>query len=265
PSPRCANRTPEPTADGEREPAATDESSLHGATEPRIAAELELLENSFQVCDPATMPVTREKAVASDFAEGSPAQCNMAKGELDEDWGLFEVEGVLDWDIYADLPPLLPSLSELTETAMPKLSPEWVPLPELSPEEAYKLPHSHPLLPPSSLSFGPLNPPRHPVSLAVRLRLRPLAPFLLHGTSLCRLHRGSSSWLWPGSHKSLLPLSPPWTLFFVLLPDVRPFPEPPSKFPSLTSSVVVYGARTRLPGGGRYVRTMDLLCHVLSL
>ncbi|KAL0181818.1 hypothetical protein M9458_024224, partial [Cirrhinus mrigala] len=78
-SPHCAERMPEPTADGEPEPAATDEPSPHGATEPRIAAELELLVTSVQVFEPATMPTTREKAVASDVAEGSSAHCNMAE------------------------------------------------------------------------------------------------------------------------------------------------------------------------------------------
>ncbi|KAL0160214.1 hypothetical protein M9458_043939, partial [Cirrhinus mrigala] len=67
----------------------------------------------------------------------------------------------------------------------------------------------------------------------------------------------SSPWLLPQS-------SPPRALFVVLLPDVRPPPEPPPMFPSMPSSVVVYGARTHLLGRGRYVRAMDLFRLVLS-
>ncbi len=56
PSPRHAERMPEPTADGEPEPAATDELSPHGATEPQIATEPELLVTSVQVRELATTP-----------------------------------------------------------------------------------------------------------------------------------------------------------------------------------------------------------------
>ncbi|KAI2661197.1 Highly reducing polyketide synthase 19 [Labeo rohita] len=41
----------------------------------------------------------------------------------------------------------------------------------------------------------------------------------------------------------LLPLPPPWTLFAVLLLS-------PPEFPLMPPSVVIYGARTCLPGGG---------------
>ncbi|KAI2657363.1 Spectrin beta chain, non-erythrocytic 5 [Labeo rohita] len=43
PSPCCTERMPELTADGEPEPTMTDEPSPHGATEPQIATEPELL------------------------------------------------------------------------------------------------------------------------------------------------------------------------------------------------------------------------------
>ncbi len=49
PSPRCAERMPGPTADGEPEPAATDEPSPHRATVLRIAAEPEM--TSVKVCE----------------------------------------------------------------------------------------------------------------------------------------------------------------------------------------------------------------------
>ncbi|KAI2660085.1 RNA-binding protein Hfq [Labeo rohita] len=75
---------PEPTADKEPESTATDEPPPHRATEPWIAAEPELLVMSVQVCEPATMPTTREKAVASDIVEGISAHCNVAE-ELSPD------------------------------------------------------------------------------------------------------------------------------------------------------------------------------------
>uniref|UniRef100_A0A671SHL3 Potassium voltage-gated channel subfamily KQT member 5-like n=1 Tax=Sinocyclocheilus anshuiensis TaxID=1608454 RepID=A0A671SHL3_9TELE len=62
------------------------------------------------------------------------------------------------------------------------------------------------------LHLGPPDPPRCPGSSALRLGLllhllcrSRLAswsrhPFLLHGSSRRRLHRGSPLWLWPGSH-----------------------------------------------------------------
>ncbi|KAL0165453.1 hypothetical protein M9458_037297, partial [Cirrhinus mrigala] len=74
----CTERMPEPTTDGEPETATT------------------------------------EKAVASDFRKGRSAHCNIPEGELVEDLGLFEAEGVFDRDLidlWADLPPLLPPSS----------------------------------------------------------------------------------------------------------------------------------------------------------
>ncbi|KAI2667475.1 DNA-directed RNA polymerase subunit beta' [Labeo rohita] len=49
---------------------------------------------SVQVCELATTLATREKTMASDVAVGSSVHCNMAEGELVEDLGLFEAEGV---------------------------------------------------------------------------------------------------------------------------------------------------------------------------
>ncbi|KAL0159608.1 hypothetical protein M9458_043333, partial [Cirrhinus mrigala] len=144
PSSRCMERMPEPTADGEPEP------------DPWIATEPELLVTSAQVCELATMAATREKALASEIAERSSTHCYMAEGELAEDLGLFEAERILHWDICAVLPPLHPPSSELSETAMPKPSTEWAPLPKLSHEEAYKCPPFHPVIPlPPLLSCRP--------------------------------------------------------------------------------------------------------------
>ncbi|KAI2652719.1 Protein Daple [Labeo rohita] len=76
---------PEPTADGEPEPATTDEPSPHGATEPWFAEQPELHMTSF----------------------------SMAEGELVEDLGLFEVFDSDQVDLWADLPPLPPIFIEV--------------------------------------------------------------------------------------------------------------------------------------------------------
>ncbi|KAI2651813.1 hypothetical protein H4Q32_014566 [Labeo rohita] len=242
---------------------------------------------------------------------------------LVEDLGLFEAEGVLDWDIYADLPPLLPPSLELTETCLSSA--------------LGTLTNAHPLLPPPPLSSG--SPSAHPQS-SIYVVGSPLvcqSPLALQLEDPLSLPPASKSrtppwpfdpsappWLlapssppWPGS-----PLSPPGSLVHpaqpwavavhpaprdstppasprpsgstsvlrILLvylahrlcvstsgcsaaiapPSVvsfqdsvrRPPPEPPAKFPSMPPSVVVYSVRTRLPGGGRYVRrTLDLSHH----
>ncbi|KAL0186253.1 hypothetical protein M9458_017923 [Cirrhinus mrigala] len=88
---------------------------------------------SVQVCELATTPATREKAVATDITEGSTTHSNMAEEVFDRDL----------IDLWPDIPPLLPPSSKWTETVMPDLSPERAPRPELSPEEANKYLPSH--------------------------------------------------------------------------------------------------------------------------
>ncbi|KAL0194611.1 hypothetical protein M9458_008183, partial [Cirrhinus mrigala] len=58
--PRPAEYQPEPTDDGELQPAATSVQSLRGATEQLIITEPELHEPSDQVHEPATMTATME-------------------------------------------------------------------------------------------------------------------------------------------------------------------------------------------------------------
>ncbi len=123
PSPSCAEQKPEPTDDGEPEPAATDEPSHLGATELRIAAEPELRVTSDRVREPATTPAMREKAMASEIAERSSTHCTLAEGELLMDLGEWKAEGYLIY-LYADLPPLLPPLSEALCHSCPPSSPE---------------------------------------------------------------------------------------------------------------------------------------------
>ncbi len=137
---------------------------------------------------------------------------------------------------------------------------------------------------------GPPDPLHPPGSLALRLRFGLLhhllrrrwsAPWsrrqsLLHGSSLRRLHRGPSSWLWPGS--SCAPPAPgpsclfPGSSLLRHLPGLCQ-PAPPGCSSSSWASALVptrfpppllfHGARTHLPGGGSNVTPLD--CFVVFL
>ncbi|KAL0170920.1 hypothetical protein M9458_035516, partial [Cirrhinus mrigala] len=85
PSPRIAERQPEPTADRKPEPSVTDEPLPSGATVLRIATG-------------ARAHLTRYKSRST--------HCTAAEGELSQD----SVDNV---DIYTDMPPLLPPSFEL--------------------------------------------------------------------------------------------------------------------------------------------------------
>ncbi len=100
PSPRAAERQPEPSA--------TDEPSPSGATVLRIAPEPEPI-TSDQVREPATSHATVNVTVEREGAEESPAHCTAAEGEQSQD-----SENLMDWDTYADMPVLLPPSSELS-------------------------------------------------------------------------------------------------------------------------------------------------------
>ncbi len=122
PSPRCVERMPEPTADGEPEPTATDEPSPHGVTDLTIAAEPELQMTSVKVCEPATMPALREPAVDGVSAEWSSATCTAAEGELLIHLGLLDMaRDLIDWDaaLEIELPPLLSPSSPLVPSSPP--------------------------------------------------------------------------------------------------------------------------------------------------
>ncbi len=88
----------------------------------------------------------------------------------------------------------------------------------------------------ASVPSAPPEPPHCPGLLALCLRLGVLyhllrrrqsaplnrQPFLHHGSSLCRLHHGSPSWLWPGSCQGpawlLLLQVPPVSSFHLVFP-----------------------------------------------
>ncbi len=136
------------------------------------------------------------------------------------------------------------------------------------------------------LHLGPPDPWHPPGSLALHLRLRLLhhllrrrwsapwsrRPSLLHGSSLCWLHRGPSSWLWPGS--SCAPPAPgssclfPGSTLLRHLPGLCQ-PDPSRVFVLLLSlrlgppPLLFHGARTHLPGGGSNVTPLDCFVCVL--
>ncbi|KAL0198143.1 hypothetical protein M9458_006683, partial [Cirrhinus mrigala] len=108
PPPRFVKHKPEPTADGEPEPNAT-EPSPKGATA--------------EVREPATLNVMVDVSVERESAEESIA----AEGELNLDLGLLYVEQDLinfNEDKYADIPPLLPPSFELSACFKPPVCPE---------------------------------------------------------------------------------------------------------------------------------------------
>ncbi|XP_016124666.1 uncharacterized protein [Sinocyclocheilus grahami] len=124
PSSRCTEQMPEPTADGEPEPTAT---------EPIVAPEPEPLELSDQVREPATSPVPKGVLVEIEGLQGSPAHTPAAEGELqlvtgphyEELMDCFKVD-LIDWfgEALASSPtsPLVPSSS------CPPVSPPSLPL-----------------------------------------------------------------------------------------------------------------------------------------
>ncbi len=117
PSPRCAERKPEPTEDGEPVPGAINEPAQYRATEWRIAPDAEP-SPSEQVREPATTPATREQAVDGESTEWSTA----AEGELIVHLGLLDVEGdLIDWetDLATDWLPLLSPSSPLVPSIPP--------------------------------------------------------------------------------------------------------------------------------------------------
>ncbi len=133
---------------------------------------------------------------------------------------------------------------------------------------------------------GPPDPLHPPGSLALRLHLGLLhhllrrrwsapwsrRPSLLHGSSLRRLHRGPSSWLWPGS--CCAPPAPGPSCLFPGSSLLRRLPGLCLPAPSRVSVLLLSrlqsshpplpfgcfcGARAHLPGGGRYVTCQDCL------
>ncbi len=74
---------------------------------------------SDQVRELATTPAMRGRAVGSESTESA-----MAEGELFEELGLWNPEGDLNSDLYADLPPLILPSSEPFFSPVSLSSPE---------------------------------------------------------------------------------------------------------------------------------------------
>ncbi|KAI2666688.1 Zinc metalloprotease ZmpB [Labeo rohita] len=120
-SPCSTKRQLEPTADGEPKSSATNEPSLRGATKLRIAPEHEPI-TSDQVREPVTPLATEEFSVEREDAEEGPAHCTSAEGELSFELGQKDL--INFEDIYADMPPLIPPLSELSVYPEPSVCPD---------------------------------------------------------------------------------------------------------------------------------------------
>ncbi|KAI2664008.1 Cell surface glycoprotein 1 [Labeo rohita] len=118
PAPRHAEFEPEPTADDEPEPRAT---------EPEIATEPEPY-TSDQVREPATATVTGECKMEQVRAMASPAHCTTAGGELENNSGdlidfFTELSTCYDQPACLEFPPTLPLLPMSTSVCSP-LSPD---------------------------------------------------------------------------------------------------------------------------------------------
>ncbi|KAI2654645.1 Zinc metalloprotease ZmpB [Labeo rohita] len=182
PAPRHAEFEPEPTADDEPEPRATE---LKIATEPEPYT-------SDQVREPATSTVTGECNMEQVRAMESPAHCTTAGGELEDNSGDlidFSTE-VLENDS-GDLIDFFTEIS--TCHVMPA---------------CMESPPTLPLLPTSTSGSSVCRPGSSALRLCLGLLRQQLClcrsapwsrqPFFHHGSSLHRLHRGSS-WLRSGS------------------------------------------------------------------
>ncbi|KAL0176611.1 hypothetical protein M9458_028941, partial [Cirrhinus mrigala] len=240
-SPRSAERQPEPTVDGEPKPSATDEPSPRGATELKIGPEPEPI-TSDQVRELAILLTTEEVSVEHEDAEEGPTHCTSIEGE--QKLELKQKDLINFEDIYADMPPFIPSSEQL-------VNPEPSVCPDLSacldfPPTLPLMPH--PLIPASAMPpLSPDSPSAHPQSTICvvgsqrvcqflsaswledpssphlrlqppgpGLRLDPLAqrlhpsswlPRLHHRPSPHQLHRAPSS-LCPWSIDSTLPAAP---------------------------------------------------------
>ncbi len=80
---------PEPTADGEPEPATIREPAQETANEQSIAPQPEPLNLSNQVREPATSPFPKGVLVEIEYFEGSPAHTPATEGELQMASGIY--------------------------------------------------------------------------------------------------------------------------------------------------------------------------------
>ncbi len=223
PSPRAAEHQLEPTADGEPEPSATDEPSPSGATVLRIAPEPEPI-TSDQVREPATSHVTVDVRVSVRVLRESPAHCHRR-------WGWEQSLGL--WGFYW--------LGYLCRTC----------------RFCFRL-HLNSLATLNYLPTWIAHPPTHPPSLSCRLlsslplqlchRCFLAAPLLTLSPPSVRWDRRGSARLhqhhgWRIPCLRLQPLSPGLRL------------DPSTQWLPLRPSLLLYGARSHLLGGGRTVTT----------
>ncbi|KAL0168348.1 hypothetical protein M9458_036570 [Cirrhinus mrigala] len=118
---RSAERQPKPTADEEPKPSPIDEPLPRGATELRVTPEPEPI-TSNQVGEPASSHAREEFTVEHEDAKEGPAHCSSTEGEQILELGQMNL--IIFEDIYADMPPLIPPLSELLVCPEPSVCPD---------------------------------------------------------------------------------------------------------------------------------------------
>ncbi|KAL0195833.1 hypothetical protein M9458_009405, partial [Cirrhinus mrigala] len=130
---------------------ATDEPSLIGATELRIALEPEPI-TSDRVREPATTYATVDVTAEHEGAKDSPTHSTSAEGELKPELGLQDGElDLIDFhsEIYADMPLLLAPSPELSICPEPSTFGLFPPTPPLLPSPVFRASAPPPLSPDS--------------------------------------------------------------------------------------------------------------------
>ncbi len=155
----CTELLPEPTTDGEPEPATT---------EPIIATEPEPRASSDQVCELAKSSVPEGVLVVIEGLEGSSAHTPMTEGELHLVSGnhIEELIDIFVMDLIDWFWEVLPSAPESPASPLVLSSPESLASPLVPPSSC------PPVFPPSL----PLPPPLKPVSSSAQAPLVPVSP-----------------------------------------------------------------------------------------
>ncbi len=219
PSSRCTELLPEPTADVEPEPAAT---------EPTIPTEPEPLSSSDQVREPATLSVPEGVLVVIKGLEGSPVHIPATEGELqlvsgsyiEELLDIFNTD-LIDWfgEVLPCTPesptsPLVPSSPEspapplVLPSSCPPVFPPNLPLPlplkQDSPSPPSPLMHVSPSAHPQSAPAMRSDPPhrRDFQSPVLPSRADPVSTSILRALDYTLVLRPIGSALAPSSHVS---------------------------------------------------------------
>ncbi|KAI2665793.1 Accumulation-associated protein [Labeo rohita] len=229
--PRPAEYQPEPTDDGELQPAATSVPSLRGATEQLFTTEPELHEPSDQVREPATMTAMVEGSVENESAEDSITHCTTAEGEQNWILGHLTMNDIPDnsEDVNTGLSLTIcavgspqvcqsPSASWLEDpSSPPSASESWTPP---QPSDSAAPPHlSAPSSPPS-----PVGPPAPPGSIVLSAPLSVVIPPSPQDSTPPAVPRRSIP---PAPWNSSIPLVQPQSSVAPAPPRTSGSPSPP--------------------------------------